>query len=52
MREYISNEVNTLRLQKGITQEELAEAIGVTRQREKYFTHVLVGGWLAIVIRS
>ncbi len=32
MREYISNEVNTLRLQKGITQEELAEAIGVTRQ--------------------
>lgn len=32
MREYISNEVNTLRLQKGTTQEELAEAVGVTRQ--------------------
>lgn len=32
MREYISNEVNTLRLQKGSTQEDLAEAVGVTRQ--------------------
>ena len=32
MREYISNEVNTLRLQKGTTQEDLAEAVGVTRQ--------------------
>ena len=32
MREYISNEVNMLRLQKGSTQEDLAEAVGVTRQ--------------------
>ena len=32
MREYISNEVNALRLQKDTTQEELAEAIGVSRQ--------------------
>jgi putative transcriptional regulator len=32
MREYISNEVNVLRLTKGSTQEEFAEAIGVTRQ--------------------
>ena len=32
MREYISNDVNTLRLQKGTTQEDLAEAVGVTRQ--------------------
>ncbi len=32
MREYISNEVNTLRLQKGATQEDLAVAVGVTRQ--------------------
>ena len=32
MREYISNEVNTLRLQKGNTQEELAEVLGVSRQ--------------------
>ena len=32
MREYISNEVNALRLQKNTTQEELAEAIGVSRQ--------------------
>ena len=32
MSESISNEVNTLRLQKGATQEDLAEAVGVTRQ--------------------
>ena len=32
MREYISNKVNALRLQRGTTQEELAEAVGVTRQ--------------------
>ena len=32
MREYISNDVNTLRLQKGATQEDLAAAVGVTRQ--------------------
>ena len=32
MREYISNEVNMLRLKKGSTQEELADAVGVTRQ--------------------
>ena len=32
MREYIINEVNTLRLQKGTTQEELASVVGVSRQ--------------------
>ena len=32
MREYIKNEVNTLRQQKGVTQEEFAATIGVTRQ--------------------
>ena len=32
MREHISNEVNTLRLQKGTTQEALADAVGVSRQ--------------------
>ena len=32
MREYITNEVNTLRLGKNITQEEFADAIGVSRQ--------------------
>ncbi len=32
MPEYIKNEVNTLRMQKGITQEELAQAVGVSRQ--------------------
>lgn len=32
MREIISNSVYTLRTHKGMTQEELAERIGVTRQ--------------------
>ena len=32
MREYIKNEVNTLRQGRGVTQEEFAAAIGVTRQ--------------------
>ncbi len=32
MSEYISNNVHTLRTQKGFTQEEFAERIGVTRQ--------------------
>ena len=32
MREYIKNEVNTMRQQKGVTQEEFAATIGVTRQ--------------------
>ena len=32
MKEYVVNEVNTLRLQKGTTQEELAAAVGVSRQ--------------------
>ena len=32
MREYITNDVNMLRLQKGTTQEELASAVGVSRQ--------------------
>ena len=32
MSEYISNEVSTLRMNKGITQEELAEKVGVSRQ--------------------
>ena len=32
MQEYISNEVNKLRTQKSITQEELAEKLKVSRQ--------------------
>ncbi len=32
MTEYISNSVNTLRTKRGLTQEALAEAVGVTRQ--------------------
>jgi len=32
MREYISNEVNALRTERGVTQEELALELGVTRQ--------------------
>ncbi len=32
MREYITNEVNKLRTEKGATQEELAGALGVSRQ--------------------
>lgn len=32
MHEYISNKVNTLRASKGVTQEELAEKINVSRQ--------------------
>ncbi|OGK14987.1 transcriptional regulator [Candidatus Roizmanbacteria bacterium RIFCSPHIGHO2_01_FULL_39_12c] len=30
--EYVTNKVHQLRLKKGITQEELAEKVGVTRQ--------------------
>ena len=32
MREYITNEVNKFRTQGGMTQEELAQAVGVSRQ--------------------
>ena len=32
MREYIKNEVNALRLERGVTQEDLAHELGVTRQ--------------------
>ncbi len=32
MREYITSEVNRLRVERGITQEDLAIAIGVSRQ--------------------
>ncbi len=32
MREYITSEVNKLRTDKDVTQEELAEAVGVSRQ--------------------
>ena len=32
MREYIINNVNALRSKRGATQEELAEALGVSRQ--------------------
>jgi len=32
MKESISNEINKIRMKKGITQEELARAVGVTRQ--------------------
>ncbi|MBI5406001.1 helix-turn-helix transcriptional regulator [Candidatus Kaiserbacteria bacterium] len=32
MAEYIVNSVHTLRTKKGLTQEELAERVGVTRQ--------------------
>lgn len=32
MAEHVSNSLHTLRTQKGLTQEALAEAVGVTRQ--------------------
>ncbi len=32
MREYIHNEVSILRIQSNITQEDLAQAVGVSRQ--------------------
>ena len=32
MREYIPNQVNNLRADKGVTQEELAEKVNVSRQ--------------------
>ncbi len=32
MREYITNEVNMLRQERGVTQEDFASSIGVTRQ--------------------
>ena len=32
MTEYITNSVYTLRTKKGLTQEELAEKVGITRQ--------------------
>jgi len=32
VREYISNQVYTLRTERGVTQEDLAEAVGVSRQ--------------------
>lgn len=32
MREYISNKVNMLRTQKGVTQEDLAEKLQISRQ--------------------
>jgi putative transcriptional regulator len=32
MKEYIINEVNTLRTGRSVTQEEFAEAVGVSRQ--------------------
>lgn len=32
MAEYISNGVYTLRMKKGLTQEKLAEKVGITRQ--------------------
>lgn len=48
MEEYVINEVNKLRTQKGATQEELALAVGVSRQtiiaieRGKYTPSVLL----------
>ncbi len=48
MEEYVLNEVNTLRTKKGATQEELAHAVGVSRQtiiaieRGKYTPSVLL----------
>ncbi len=48
MTEYIANEINKLRTGKGATQEELAEAVGVSRQtiiaieRGKYTPSVLL----------
>jgi putative transcriptional regulator len=32
MKEYIQNKVNILRIEKSVTQEELAQAVGVSRQ--------------------
>lgn len=48
MEEYIENEINRLRTTKGATQEELASAVGVSRQtiiaieRGKYTPSVLL----------
>ncbi len=48
MQEYVENEINKLRTAKGATQEELAEAVGVSRQtiiaieRGKYTPSVLL----------
>jgi putative transcriptional regulator len=48
MTEYVANEINKLRIASGVTQEELADAVGVSRQtiiaieRGKYTPSVLL----------
>ena len=58
MREYITNSVYTLRAKKGLTQEELAEKIGITRQtiisieKGNYTPSVLLALKIAAVFRT
>ncbi len=57
MAEYISNTVYTLRTTKGLTQEELAEKVGITRQtvisieKGKYTPSVLLALKIAGVFK-
>ena len=58
MAEYISNTVHTLRTTKGLTQEELAEKVGVSRQtiisieKGNYTPSVLLALKIASVFRA
>lgn len=58
MTEYISNNVYELRMQKNLTQEEFAEAIGVSRQtvisieKGKYTPSVLLALKIATLFRQ
>lgn len=58
MAEYISNSVLTFRTEKGLTQEELAERVGVTRQtiisieKGRYTPSVLLALKIAGVFKS
>lgn len=55
MSEYILNSVYTLRTAKGLTQEELAQSVGITRQtvisieKGKYAPSVLLALKIAVV---
>ncbi len=62
MTEYVANEINKLRIAKGVTQEELADAVGVSRQtiiaieRGKYTPSVLLalklGKYFAVAVEK
>lgn len=57
MREYVSNTVSELRKEKGITQEELSKALGVSRQtivaieKGNYIPSLLLGIKIAQVFK-